>query len=331
MIVVEKIRRVSWLLACVLLVTGGVLSASAQDQTGQPATQSQSPSTQDLEAQPNTNQYPGAGRRQHRGIQPGSRPADPPANDPPPSPDPTPSNTANPAPPPNQAPPVTAPRNSVRATPVPGPQNFPPQNTMIGPPAPVPLTPEQMAPVPPKVSYENGLLSVESTNARLSDILNAIRARTGIQFEGLSPGQEKDRVAGKFGPAPADQVLTSLLQGSHFDYVIIGMPENPSLVQRVILTPTSGAVAAAPGAQPVQRAESDDDDDSGDDSSAEPSNQTQGAQQPPAQGAQFPGRGPKSAEQLLNELKQMQQQAQQNQQQQQNQPQDSPNRPPTPH
>jgi len=192
-----------------------------------------------------------------------------------------------------------------------------------------------MAPAPPKVTYQNGLLSVESTNARLGDIFNAIRAKAGIQFEGLPTGQEKDRVAGKFGPAPADQVLTSLLQGSHFDYVIIGMPENPSLVQRVILTPNpgSGAVAAAPGTQPVQHAEGDEDDDSGDDSSAESPDQAQGSQQPPpAQGAQHPA-GPKNAEELLNELKRMQQQAQQNQQQQQqqNQPQDAPNQPPVPH
>jgi hypothetical protein len=190
-----------------------------------------------------------------------------------------------------------------------------------------------MAPSPAKVSYQNGLLSVESTNARLLDILNAVRAKTGIQFEGLPSGQERDRVAGKFGPAPADQVLTSLLQGSHFDYVIMGTPDNPSQVQRVILTPNggSGAVAASSGPQPAQQAQGDDEDDSSDDS-AESTEQPQGAQQQPAQGAQAPNRGPKSAEQLLNELKRMQQQAQQSQQQQQQgQPQDTPNQPPVPH
>src|ERR1700730_10684616 len=36
--------------------------------------------------------------------------------------------------------------------------------------AQVPLRPEQMPPVPPKVSYQNGLLSVESTNSTLGDI-----------------------------------------------------------------------------------------------------------------------------------------------------------------
>jgi hypothetical protein len=170
---------------------------------------------------------------------------------------------------------------------------------------------------------------VESTNARLLDILNAVRAKTGIQFEGLPSGQERDRVAGKFGPAPADQVLTSLLQGSHFDYVIMGTPDNPSQVQRVILTPNGGTGAvAASGPQPVQQVRGDDDDDSSDDSAESP-DQSQGAQQQPAQGAQAPNRGPKSAEQLLNELKRMQQQAQQNQQQ--SQPQDAPNQPPVPH
>src|SRR5437762_5356220 len=64
------------------------------------------------------------------------------------------------------------------------------------PPQPeVPLRPEQIPPVPPKIVYQNGLLSVEATNSTLSDILNAIRSKAGIQIEGFQGAQ--DRVAAK--------------------------------------------------------------------------------------------------------------------------------------
>src|SRR5205085_8463106 len=107
----------------------------------------------------------------------------------------------------------------------------------------VPLRPEQMPPVPPKVVYQNGLLSVEATNSTLGDVLNGIRAKAGIQIEGIQGAQ--DRVAAKLGPAPAQVVLTSLLQGSHFDYMILARPDRPNIVQRVILTPASGSGLAS--------------------------------------------------------------------------------------
>jgi hypothetical protein len=178
-----------------------------------------------------------------------------------------------------------------------------------------------MAPAAPKITYQNGLLSVESVNGRLIDILNGIRTKAGIQFEGLQTTQ--DRVAGKFGPARADQVLTSLLQGSRFDYVIIGMPENPALVQRVILSPSSSAAAAGstPGAQPVQQPSGDEEENAGDDP-AEAPEQVQAPEQM-QQPAQIQPRGattPKTTEQLLEELKRMQQQNQPQQNQQNQQP-----------
>ena len=80
-----------------------------------------------------------------------------------------------------------------------------------------PLRPEQMPPVPAKVTYQNGLLMVQAPNSTLSDIFNGIRTRASIQFEGAQGAS--DRVAANFGPAPADQVLAALLRGSRFDYV----------------------------------------------------------------------------------------------------------------
>lgn len=184
----------------------------------------------------------------------------------------------------------------------------------IGPPSPepvqqVPQRPEQMPPVPAKVSYQNGLLTVQAPNSTLGDIFNGIRSRAGIQFEG---GQGAgDRVALTMGPAPADEVLRALLTGSRFDYVIMGDPNNPDLVQRVILTPRTGgpagAVAAAipPQARPQQGSEDDDEDQPPAETVQPPP-----PQPPPIQAPQQAGDSPKTTQQLLDELKQMQQQQQ---------------------
>ena len=170
----------------------------------------------------------------------------------------------------------------------------------IGPPAPIPPTPEQMPPSAPKVSYQDGLLSVESTNSRLSDILNSIRARTGIQFEGIQTTQ--DRVAGKFGPAPANEVLTSLFQGSHFDYVIISMPDNPEIVQRVLISPNAagGATAGSPVTQPVAQQQPSGDEDESEETPAEA--QQTPVPQPPQQ-IQQPPPGGRTPEQMVEEMK----------------------------
>jgi hypothetical protein len=204
-----------------------------------------------------------------------------------------------------------------------------------------PLRPEQMPPVPPKVIYQNGLLSVESTNSTLSDILNGIRTKAGIQIEGFQGAQ--DRVAAKLGPAPVDTVLTTLLRGSHFDYMILGRVDRPDIVQRVILTPASGsglAAGASNGIQPLQPRPGmvlvqpvDDDEANPDEQAGVPQPQVQPLPQPGIQPVQpvqqsgngLQGNGPKTSEQLLEELKQMQQQ-----QQQQNQPNQQQNLQPPP-
>lgn len=298
--VIGQNQRFASLLWILVLVLAGSSFAHGQVRRRPTFPPQPNTSTADQEAQPNTSQYP-----QRPGFTPGN-----PYNQPSiPVPQTTPAATTQPAPQSNPAPQASQTQPTLVPAP---PQGF------IGPPVPVPPTPEQMPPGPPKITYQNGLLSVESVNSRLSDILNGIHNRTGIQFEGLLPGQ--DRVAGKFGPAPADEVLSTLLRGSRYDYVILGVPENPQLVQRVILTPnsTSGTVAGAAGNPMGARPQAtDEEEENGSEESEgqqqeqvqapEPLRQVQPIQQP----GQNANNTPKTTEQLLEELKQMQQQNQQ--------------------
>lgn len=113
------------------------------------------------------------------------------------------------------------------------------------PPAPPPPpTPEQMPARPPTVSYQNGQLSIIAPNSTLSDILQAVKTKTGAAID--IPAGANERVISRFGPGPAREVLAALLNGSHFNYVMIGSDANPTSVAQVILTPRVGSESPAP-------------------------------------------------------------------------------------
>ena len=207
-----------------------------------------------------------------------------------------------------------------------------------------PLPPEQMPATPPDVQFRQGQLTITASNSTLGDILRGVHKETGASID--VPGNATERVVGQFGPGPARDVLASLLNGSHFNYVLLGSSENFQALDRVILTSKSStggltmqqAGAAAPAAQfqpgqpviPPQPADSDD--PSADESAADPPDNADAEDQGNAGDAdeqaqpQNSGQptGVKTPEQLLQELQQRQQQMQQQQQQQ-----GTPN-PPTP-
>jgi hypothetical protein len=115
------------------------------------------------------------------------------------------------------------------------------------PPQPVaPPRPEQMTPVAPQVTYQNGQLSIQAQNSTLSSILMAVRASTGAQVE-MPADTANDRAAAQLGPGNPRDVLASLLQGSRFDYIVIGSPTDPDALSEIILTPHAGSSGGKPG------------------------------------------------------------------------------------
>jgi hypothetical protein len=132
-------------------------------------------------------------------------------------------------------------------------------------PRPIPqMWPEQLPAQAPRVTYQNGLLTVDSQNSTLGDILTAIRRQTGAELE-LPPGIGSERVAAHFSGPPRD-VLTSLLDGSSVGYIILGSADNPSQVRKVILSllpkdagtpPPSSAQAKPPAPEPVDEDQPD--------------------------------------------------------------------------
>jgi hypothetical protein len=167
--------------------------------------------------------------------------------------------------------------------------------------------------VPPVVTYRDGLLTVQALNSNLNAVVAAIRNKTGIEFEGAENISE--RVAISLGPAPAGDVLAAMFAG-RYDFVALGRPDSPTIVQRVILTPKNkpGAPGAPAEAQtqprPPQQGEGDEEEN--------PDEQVNAGdpQDTPVQPPQVPQQPPqaenqpqsKTPEQILQELQQLQNQ-----------------------
>jgi hypothetical protein len=213
---------------------------------------------------------------------------------------------------------ATTRRTRTAAKPTPTPVPVP---TPVPSPTPMEATkPSDMPPVPPQVTFRNGLLTVNAVNSTLSSLLTAIRNKTGIEFEGAELAGQ-DRVAISMGPASEGEVLASILSGSSLDYVVMGRPDSPTIVQKVLLTRRSkpGAPAVANGQQtPAANAQQEGDEEGQDENAAEEQQPQDTAAQPPvqqqpqgqAQPQQTPAdpnAQPKTPEQLLQELKEMQQ------------------------
>lgn len=201
-----------------------------------------------------------------------------------------------------------------------------------------------MPPTPPRVTYQNGLLTIDAKNSTLSQVLRTVQAQTGASVE-MPSSAANERVTMQLGPGRARDVLNTLLNGSKFNYIILGMADNPGGVQKVILTtrqttPTTVNTAQnnAPGqAQPQYQPPPDEpQDEEMPPAEAEGENPPQSPQAMPMPGRFRPGQVPmpspdtnpepapdngnqpdgrKTPEQLLQELQNMQQQQQSYQQQ----------------
>ncbi len=117
--------------------------------------------------------------------------------------------------------------------------------------APAPEPPKFPADLPavaPKVAFYNGMLSIDAPNSNLGDVLKEVKRLTGVAIEG---GNVSDRIVARLGPGNPNVVLTQLLDGSRFDYIILGSLGNPNEVQRLVLMARAGEPGPAAAAQPT--------------------------------------------------------------------------------
>jgi hypothetical protein len=106
-----------------------------------------------------------------------------------------------------------------------------------GPLAQIPM--DQIPAAAPKVSYDNGMLTIASQNATLGEILRNVRQLTGATIE-VPPAGANERVVVQLGPGAPRDVLAALLNGTSFNYVMLGSPLDPRSVATVVLTSRAG-------------------------------------------------------------------------------------------
>ncbi|HEY1659288.1 MAG TPA: AMIN domain-containing protein [Candidatus Sulfotelmatobacter sp.] len=125
--------------------------------------------------------------------------------------------------------------------------NLPTQSVKITPP------PE---PPPLMVTFSNGMLTVNSNKANLSEVLFAIHQRTGADIA-IPAGAEQEPVVAAIGPASAPEVLSQLLNGSKFNFLILSAANDPNTLDRVILStrPEGPAPPYRPSVQQPMRDE----------------------------------------------------------------------------
>jgi hypothetical protein len=89
------------------------------------------------------------------------------------------------------------------------------------------------APKPPlTVTFANGFLSIRSEKATLAQVLFEVQRQTQAEIA-IPAGAEQEQVAAELGPAPARDVLASLLNGSAYNFIFVG---NDLSLERVILS-----------------------------------------------------------------------------------------------
>jgi hypothetical protein len=117
--------------------------------------------------------------------------------------------------------------------------------------------PSDAAAHPAAVSLQNGKLTIESNNSDLAQILQDVAHISGMTINGLNGGP---RVFGTYGPANSRDVLTVLLVGSGYNFLMLGSAKDGTTPRELVLTPQTRNAAAlnSVNPSPLPSAESDE-------------------------------------------------------------------------
>ncbi len=109
-----------------------------------------------------------------------------------------------------------------------------------------------------EVYFRRGLLSISSNKASMSEVLFAIHQQTGAEIA-IPAGAEQEQVVAEIGPGPAPEVLSQLLNGSKFNFMILSSSSDPQSLDRVILSSRpEGPMPPPPPQRPQTRVVEED-------------------------------------------------------------------------
>ena len=215
-----------------------------------------------------------------------------------------------------------------------------PQETNLPPPRPSTNASEQTSTKLPRVTYKDGQLTIIAVNSSLSEVMTELRKVLGTDID-LPPSAAGERIWVHLGPGPARRVLRDLLDGMEFNYVIQASETDENGVQSVLLTPRGKDASAAanhempemassrktPGGSSGDAVASGSDNPTASESSSVARDSVPGDASAPSMNAQpasvnaqavagnsntgTPGTGPRSTEQMIQQLQSMYQQRRQ--------------------
>ena len=154
--------------------------------------------------------------------------------------------------------------------------------------------------VPAKIELSGDLLSINATNASLSEVIRQVATRTGMQVEGNS---RDERVFGTYGPGSPPDVLSALLYDSGYNVIMVGSTAQGA-PRRLVLSTRAAAVTANGPAAPART--SDEDDEEAPAEAQQPPPPNPGLQTAPNLPPPTPGQ-PKTPQQMLEELQRLHQ------------------------
>ncbi len=162
---------------------------------------------------------------------------------------------------------------------------------------------------PAQVTLHGGSLSVDARNSSLSQILKNLETSSGMTVDGF----DKDsRIFGVYGPGTPRDVLSELLDGAGYNFLMVGSTSDGT-PREIVLTARSSAPVSAPA--PGGNSQQDEEEEA---PNYPPPQQI--VEPPPAQVPVMPSpdqqQRPRTPQEMLQELQRLRQQQQQQQGQQ---------------
>jgi hypothetical protein len=96
----------------------------------------------------------------------------------------------------------------------------------------------------------DGLLTIHADNSTFSDVLAAVQRATGATVEVPSPSSERVFFSG--GPGEPRDVMAALLNGSPYDYILLGSAQEPQALTRIMLTVRKTTPVTAAASSPAR-------------------------------------------------------------------------------
>jgi hypothetical protein len=177
-----------------------------------------------------------------------------------------------------------------------------------------PKTASDVAAQLPRITLRDGTLTVNADNADLSAILNGVAQASGMKVDGNAGNA---RVFGVYGPGNPRQVLTELLDGVGYNFMMVGGAADGT-PSELLLTAKSGAPPAKASAAQTASVSGNDDADQNEDDQ-EPAGPGAVMHVPPSVAQQADDS--QTQQRVQQNLQRLQQMHNAMEQQQQNQPQ----------